>query len=336
MISFTNIKHLHMEFSSICNARCPLCPRNLFGYPYNKGYEETSLSLDLIKKSFSTEFIKQINRILINGNFGDFTANMESLEIIEYFASQNNKLLFHVSTNGSARNADFWRNLGKIKKISVDFCLDGLEDTHHLYRQDTNFNKIINNAKIFIEAGGYAVWKMVPFEHNKHQIEEARQRSIIEGFQKFEISDHGRNTGPVFDRNGKLVHVMGNWTGHTDIKNILEFQNDFTKGYRYPPYHPDNNLDCFTKKHKSIYIAANGKVYPCCYMGFNPETYNKGWHGFINKQIAPLVEKNDLHHYSLEETIKWFSKIESAWTKTSTEDGRIIQCDITCGKLQTD
>ena len=52
MIKLEEIKHLHMEFSSLCNARCPLCPRNLFGYPYNSGYEETSLSLELIKQSF--------------------------------------------------------------------------------------------------------------------------------------------------------------------------------------------------------------------------------------------------------------------------------------------
>jgi MoaA/NifB/PqqE/SkfB family radical SAM enzyme len=335
MIGYEEIKHLHMEFSSLCNARCPRCPRNVFGYPYNSGYEETSLSLELIQKSFSSQFIRQLNMILINGNFGDFTANLESIEIIKYFKQHNPHLFIQISTNGSARNSEFWTELGKIKNIKTEFCLDGLEDTHHLYRQDTDFNKIIQNAQAYMNVGGFAIWKMILFDHNKHQIEEAKKRSKEYGFNHFQLEDHGRNNGPVFDRKGNLTHVMGNWNGFTDIENILKFQNDPTKKYQYQEYHPDRKLSCFTKEVKSIYIAANGKVYPCCYMGFNPETYKKGFHGFVNAQIAPLLEKNDLHHYPLEDAIKWFSKIESSWTKTSMEDGRIIQCDITCGKLET-
>lgn len=30
MIQLEKIQHLHMEFSSLCNARCPLCPSDLF------------------------------------------------------------------------------------------------------------------------------------------------------------------------------------------------------------------------------------------------------------------------------------------------------------------
>jgi MoaA/NifB/PqqE/SkfB family radical SAM enzyme len=335
MINYQDIKHLHMEFSSLCNARCPLCPRNLYGYPYNRGYEETSLSLELIKKSLSPQFIKQLHMILINGNFGDFTSNLESLDIIKYFKQHNPSLFVQISTNGSARNVEFWSELGKIKNINIEFCLDGLEDTHHLYRQDTDFNKIIENAQTFMSTGGIAIWKMIRFEHNKHQIEDAKQRSIECGFRGFNLQDHGRNSGPVFDRKGNLVRVMGDWKAHTSLSEILEFHANTENTFTYPPYDPNRKLSCFTKKERSIYIAADGRVYPCCYMGFNPETYKKGFHGFVNAQIAPLLEKNDLHHYPLEDAIKWFSKVESSWTKTSMADGRIIQCDITCGKLKS-
>lgn len=333
MISLENIRHLHIEFSSLCNARCPLCPRNLFGYPYNRGYEETSLSLELIKKSFSPSFIEKLHMILINGNFGDFTANLESIDIIKYFKESNPNLTVQISTNGSARNKEFWAELGKLSNTNIEFCLDGLEDTHHLYRQDTDFNKIIENAKTYMAAGGYAIWKMIKFEHNQHQITEAEQRSKDYGFHKFQLEDHGRNSGPVFDRKGNLVHVMGDWTGQTEINEIIEFHGDSTKKYGYPPYDPNRKLRCFTKRNNSIYIAADGRVYPCCYMGFNPLTYNKGWHGFVNGQIKPLVYNNSLHETTLEETIKWFSKVESSWAKTSVEDGRLIQCDIACGKV---
>ena len=333
MIQLEKIQHLHMEFSSLCNARCPLCPRNLFGYPYNSGYEETSLSLGLMQKSFNPDFIKQLNMILVNGNFGDFTSNLESLNILKYFKQHNPNLFIQISTNGSARNTQFWDELGKISNIKVEFCLDGLEDTHHLYRQDTDFNKIIQNAKIYMAAGGYAVWKMIKFDHNAHQIAKAELRSKEYGFNKFQLEDHGRNTGPVFNRDGKLVRTIGNYTGFTDIEDIIKFQSDPNKTYSHKPYTQELTHDCFTKKENSIYIAADGRVYPCCYMAFNPLTYDQGFNGFVNRQIKPLVKNNSLHEHDLETCITWFSSVESAWTKDSYENGRLIQCDQVCGKV---
>jgi len=334
MIKLENIKHLHMEFSSLCNARCPLCPRNLFGYPYNSGYAETSLSLDLIKKSFSSQFINQLQRgILINGNFGDFTANLESLQIIEYFKSCYPKIKIEISTNGSARNTDFWHKLGKFSNTEIQFCLDGLEDTHAIYRQDTNFNKILQNAKTYMDAGGVAIWKMILFDHNKHQVEEAREKARNLGFAEFELIDHGRNTGPVFDRDGNLIRIMGDYNGFTNIKDIVNFQQDANKTYSHKLYGQGLTHSCFTKNNSSIYIAANGLVYPCCFMGFNPLTYDQGFNGFVNRQIKPLVKYNSLHENDLETCIQWFSSVESAWTKDSYENGRLIQCDQVCGKV---
>ena len=54
------------------------------------------------------------------------------------------KLSMH--TNGSAREQNWWKELAKYRVI-VTFGIDGLEDTHHLYRISTDFNKIIDNAQ---------------------------------------------------------------------------------------------------------------------------------------------------------------------------------------------
>jgi len=220
MLDYKEIRHLHIELSSICNARCPLCPRNLYGYPINLGYKETSLPLNIIKKSLDKNFLNQINSILINGNFGDFVSNSESVEIIKYLRSSNPKTEIVVSTNGSARDENFWKELGQLD-ITIEFCLDGLEDTHHLYRQDTSWHKIIKNAEAFMKAGGKACWKMIKFKHNEHQIDDCKSLSEKLGFNSFVLVDEGRNTGPVFDRKGNLSHIIGDYQGPTDLNSFL-------------------------------------------------------------------------------------------------------------------
>ena len=75
-----------------------------------------------------------------------------------------------------------------IKKIDNIFPIDGLADTNSMYRRMTNFDKIMDNANAFISAGGNAHWKMIEFEHNKHQIEEARTVGKENGFANFTIT----------------------------------------------------------------------------------------------------------------------------------------------------
>ena len=138
MIQASEIKALHIELSSLCNARCPLCPRNFRGYPYNRGYEETNLTLAKIQTLLPVEFLQQITEILINGNHGDFVMNPESVEILSWLKSVNPTVFMHVSTNGGARDRSFWQSLAELD-IEINFCIDGLEDTHHIYRQDTTY-----------------------------------------------------------------------------------------------------------------------------------------------------------------------------------------------------
>lgn len=332
MLKTQDIRHLHIEASSLCNARCPLCPRNVFGYPHNLGYVETSLSYDLVKRSFSPEFLSQITSILLNGNFGDFTSNLEILPILRYFREHSNMEML-ISTNGSARNREFWEDLAKLGNIEVEFCLDGLEDTHHLYRQDTDWNKIIQNARWFMSAGGRATWKMIKFKHNEHQREACEQLSKQLGFSKFLFNDHGRDQGPAFNRDGSLSHVIGDYRGFNDAREVIDWLNT-SSSYRLPDRDLYDHVDCEAKRTDSIYISAEGKVYPCCWLGFSPHTYHKGWLGKLNQQINQTVKNNDLHQHDLEECMRWFSNVEDSWTRDEYVDGRLMQCDISCGRCQ--
>lgn len=328
MISINQIKHVELELSSHCNASCPLCPRNLFGYEkIDLGYTKKHLTLKEIKQILSKNFLKQIKKITFEGNFGDPLMNPELLEIVRYLNTT-----IDINTNASLQTKDFWKELAKYP-VTVYFAIDGLEDTHSVYRRNTDYNKILRNAKTFIAAGGHAVWKMIQFDHNKHQVIAAKSLSKALGFKQFELVDHGRNSGPVFDNDGNLERVIGDFEGSLDldhytniIKNgdiLIEDIND----------RPEKEISCFSKNNSSIYISSTGDVYPCCFMGFSPNTFGKGrWHQPVNKQIVELIYKNNALKYSLEECLEWFNSIPSCWKKKTFDDGRLIVCDSNCSR----
>jgi sulfatase maturation enzyme AslB (radical SAM superfamily) len=110
--------------------------------------------------------------------------NPEGPDIVEYFFSVNPNLKITISTNGGARDQKFWSRLAQTPAI-IQFCIDGLADTHHLYRQNTSYKTVIKNANTVIRNGGHAVWKMIQFDHNQHQIEQCRELSKQLGFKNF-------------------------------------------------------------------------------------------------------------------------------------------------------
>jgi sulfatase maturation enzyme AslB (radical SAM superfamily) len=294
------------------------------------------MTLARAKQIFQPEFLTQLTSIRINGNFGDIVMNLETVDIVDFFYTINPNLKISISTNGGARNKFFWQELAK-HPCRVMFCVDGLEDTHHLYRQNTVWQTVINNAKTFISAGGYAVWKMIKFEHNQHQIEQCYRLSQTLGFKDFQLVADGRDTAPVFNKHGKLTHVLGNYQGETNFHKLFYQKKtnqilleDIIEGKQ-----PSTCINCETKKLKSIYISATGDVSPCCYTGFYPQTYGHGqYHQAANAQLVPLITKNNALEYPLHECIEWFTLVENSWNIANYEQGRLVICDDNCGQKQ--
>ena len=334
------VVHVHLEISSLCNAACPLCPRNFKGYPFNAGYPEHNMTLSEAQKIFSVEFLQQLNTILINGNFGDAIMNPETIEICRYFRQHNPNLKITISTNGGARSTSFWKELGDLK-VEVVFCIDGIDNaTHALYRQNTLYSTVMRNAETFISTGARACWKMIQFEHNQHQILEAKSISIAKGFSVFVLVDDGRDNGPVYNTNGDLTHIIGasklNWPPSPRIEAALEvhigqqFKN--TNPAIWFKEIPVANITCKVKKSRSLYIASNGDVFPCCYIGLSPTSYrDNAVGGYSMEQIAPLVSNNNALENDLAQCIEWFNQIEKTWDIPTFEQGRLITCNQSCG-----
>ena len=328
MLKLSEIRSVHIELTTKCNARCPMCMRNYRGVDYNSGYPDTELTLEDIQHILTPDILKTIDHVNFNGNLGDFSLAKDGAEIVQYLVAHN--ITIGINTNGSLRPKSWWQKLAS-PQVTIGFALDGLADTHARYRQDTDWNRIIENAQAYIAAGGRAIWRFVPFDHNRHQEAECRTLAKEMGFISFENIYDGRDSGPVYTRTGEFSHWLGPAGDPPPIKDMLQSHITWydSKTVKIPKDTDTLNLRCRHKMAKEIYLAADGTVYPCCYLGFYPLSMNHPG----NKELAPMVTENNALHYPLEHCLDWFESIEQAWSKSSIAEGRPYQCVSSCGKI---
>jgi MoaA/NifB/PqqE/SkfB family radical SAM enzyme len=320
MYQYSDIRYVHLEISTRCNAACPGCPRNLCGVDVIDDYPLHDMTLPEAEQIFTPQFLQQINRMHINGNLGDFVTARDGLAIVRYFRQHNKDLIIDISTNAGIRS-DMWVELAQLNVI-VRFCLDGLEGIHELYRQQTQWSTVIENAQKFIAAGGHAIWKMIRFDHNQNQEAECGQLSKQLGFKQFEFVDHGRNAFPVFDQKGRFRHHIGSHDQPVAFERILWTHYDGMSGARSLPVE-SKKIDCKTVKDRSVYISATGEVYPCCWLGFYPRTmYHLG-----NDRIAEMLPaSNNALEVGIEQAIEWFDQVQASWS-----GNQLTQCNSECG-----
>ena len=306
MYRYSDLKTVHLEITEACNAACPMCARNINGGEDNPHLKDNELSLDDCKTIFKPEFIAQLDRMYMCGNFGDPVAAKDTLEVFAYFREHNPKMNLTMYTNGSAKKPEWWANLARVlgKNAYVVFSIDGLEDTNHLYRQNTVWSKIVENAQAFIDAGGRARWDYIVFAHNEHQVETAEELSRVMGFEKFQFKKSARffsNTSGVTKevhqaanrkgattllqaptnpkyRNGvldKLSDVLGKQETvkyipskqieATAIQTPQRFNLDPAKKSKMELSLDSSNITCKVSEEKSVYVSAEGIIQPCCW-----------------------------------------------------------------------
>lgn len=338
MNKFQDISTIQIELTTRCNARCPMCMRNYRGFEFNSGYPDAELSLVNIKHILSTPVLHQLSlnrtknlQVNFNGNLGDFASAHDAAEIVEYLV--DNGVHVYINTNGSLRNTAWWQRLA-LPNVEIGFALDGLADTHALYRQDTDWHKIIKNAQAFIAAGGHAIWRFVPFDHNRHQQAQCQQLAKDLGFDKFENIYDGRDRTLVFTRTGDYSHHIGaKFNADVSVPNVRELIQGHVTWFNAQTVKSEKDvtplkLHCVHKVNREIYIAADGTVYPCCYLGFYPDTMKHPG----NDQLRPLIQENNALVHDLEHCMQWFERVEQTWQRESIADGRLYACVNSCGR----
>lgn len=274
MYNLKSLKRITIESTSFCNARCPQCDR--FD-KFNKTIVPLKhLDCQWLEKNLNPGLLPALQEVVLEGNCGDVLSHRDPESFLRLYKDVEK---IRIVTNGSIRNEKFFENLATYKNLEITFSVDGLQDTNSMYRQNTDFDKIMNNARAFIGNGGKAVWKFIVFKHNEHQIDQARNLSRTYNFAGFETqhSDrswyHGKKW-PVFN-DGRYVFDLEPSEKFVDIDS---FNNDQEKlSETITNYYKSRKIsECPLALKKEIFIDYNGYVLPCCILSndFWQQTYN--------------------------------------------------------------
>jgi sulfatase maturation enzyme AslB (radical SAM superfamily) len=222
-------------------------------------------------------FWQGLERINFNGTSGDNLAHNNIKNIVVTVKDLAPQARIRVCTNGSLRSIKWWTEFGAILKdtnVEVVFGIDGLEDTHSLYRVGTSWSKVIENATAFINAGGRAVWQMILFDHNLHQVDDCKALADKLKFHEFYLRSEnrfpsGQQEQTVFWK-GKATHTI-RYPDPEKLANTLsedDVVNEWSQALT--ALDPKKKINCHSIETKWMAFYADGTVWPCCWL--------MGWH----------------------------------------------------------
>lgn len=273
------VQILEFEPTSHCNAKCAHCPR--FNITHDEVFKSDGtlhpdltlnhIDVDAVLKNLELDRMPLLRQIIIQGDKGDPCMHPKIDQLVNGLVSAPSQPRVTLTTNGSIRSTKWWARLAEIKNLEVVFSIDGLEDTNHLYRVGLDYPTIIKNAQAFIDAGGHAIWKMIVFKHNQHQIDKIKTLAKESGFAEFRLEPaqprfKGLAEWPV-EVDGK-IHYLADTT-----LNIQPQQFKFIK--KLIPI----NITQFNDVRKicpnlitgRVYITHQNYIIPCCMMHFDTE-----------------------------------------------------------------
>jgi hypothetical protein len=323
-----------------------MCPRNVSGGRVNPNLPLTELSLDDITQMFPEDFIARLTHVHACGNYGDAMVARDTLEIFERFRRHNPWIHIGLHTNGSGRDAAWWKRLAR----SIDRCafgIDGLEDTNHLYRRGTSWGAIMSSVEAYISAGGAAEWDFLVFKHNEHQVEEARRLSIKLGFKKFRakgterflINGKRAESRPVRGEDGRVEYEIFPPANELYVNGAAASMSSFPD---WESYLQETRIDCKSVALSQIYASAEGLIFPCCwtsmlYHASVPVGHGETW-DLIRKLPGGKDDLNAVRH-ALREIIEgpFFQElIPGSWKPDRPGHKRSVECSRTCGSCDTD
>lgn len=333
------IREVHYDITNMCNAACPQCVRtNPLTGKTNEYIKKSELSIADFVKISPPWFLKQLEYIYFCGNYGDPLVAKDLLAILDYVWECNPSLSVKVHSNCSLRDASWWKRFAQLtndKKFTLIASVDGAsQSTQELYRVNTNFEKIIENLKIFISYNGKVEWRYIVFKHNEHEVETAKKISEEIGCINFRSYSSNRQFPE-----GKFKYNFNN-----EIKYLERPSYDVDKKFNDRKTIEFEELqtttakiDCIANKTRSIFIDFEGNIMPCCHYGIRLYTNRRNTKD-VNNDDAVQKTINDFGNdkfnaldLGLEQALqncgKFLDSLVPYW-----ENSTPLVCKMICGK----
>ena len=335
MIEKENVRIVHVEASSRCNSQCPMCSRYTGHGFVQPDLIEGDLSADVFYKLFTKEFTKQLEHVYFSGVYGDPCLNKLLPEFVNYLMD-NGCQSVSIDTNGGYRGEDWWSSLAR-QNVLVNFALDGTDnEALEKYRIGVKYDKVYANLQAYVAAGGNAQWNFIAFKHNEHQVETAKQLAKDLGV-KFRLKVTQKFRG----KKDFKVMVEGNHVFTLEPPDQEQFRHTnvgkeehvpitlFKFNLKHYSKLNNNKINCKSLERQEVYLAANGMLMPCCYLGTHTHDSPGAWNLNENYNLKDF----DLNIQSVDNILKKQYNISSKWNET-VENGNLITCLHTCGNQE--
>jgi MoaA/NifB/PqqE/SkfB family radical SAM enzyme len=194
--------YTHLELSTRCTLKCTKCPRTR-GLKNGLDFKITDLNLNDAKS-----IIEKTDNVLISlcGTLGDPIFHPNLIEIIQYIESREK--VFILSTAAPGKTLNWWKKFYTSYNSNISivrFGLDGLEDTAHLYRVGTDYNKVFSAMKLGVKLGKRIQWQFIPFKFNEHQVHTVEQICKENGIEFYMLkSNRWKENDPLEPVNKEL------------------------------------------------------------------------------------------------------------------------------------
>jgi MoaA/NifB/PqqE/SkfB family radical SAM enzyme len=296
------IKAVHIELTDKCQAQCPMCARNYHGGKTRPFIRNGDISIEQFKEWFPRDFLAQLNNFYSCGNYGDPAFAKDCLEIYSYVRECNPTARLALHTNGGMRNPAWWAKLAQ-HNIEVIFAVDGFKGKHELYRKNTKFDKVIENLKAFIDAGGNARVDSLVFEHNEYDVEDLERYLLGLGVTEVNFVSTTRfyemKEYEVHDNDGNIEYTIKPATRLKFRQHPNKTLNDLVdKDYRDKVI-ADSTIKPKCTIKNEIYVDPYGDIFPCCWVGGD----------YLEQPIEETLPIHYLRNLSVENTKQMMKRV---------------------------
>ena len=169
-----NLSNLQIETTTRCTLKCPACSRTWWDETLGKKIPIHDIDPKLVHNFLNCDTGKKIKQLDLRGDWGDSIYYPKLFDFIDLFRAEKK---FNICTNGSHQTEKFWNNLASRldDQDTVEFSIDGLEDTNHLYRRNSDWQSIMLGLDIIGKSKAKILWKTNIFKFNAEILPEIKK-----------------------------------------------------------------------------------------------------------------------------------------------------------------